>query len=122
MDQAIADKLLTFQVAHTLQLSECLAKENCVVDASDTGTGKTYCAVALCKLLNKRPFIICPKSVINTWTEVCDVFGVQPFGVANYEYLKGGKYYTEDLEPAVCPYFDKVTVADNKIDFRFQFP
>lgn len=94
----ISNKLLNFQVAHTLQLYESLQRENCVIDASDTGTGKTYCAVALCKLLNLEPFIICPKSVINTWVEVCEIFNVKLFGISNYEMLKSGKYYTENIE------------------------
>lgn len=115
MDEAISSKLLSFQVAHTLQLSESFNKENCILDASDTGTGKTYCAIALCKILNLRPFIICPKSVINTWTDVCDKFNVKMYGIANYEMLKSGNYYTEDFEKAECPYFDKIKVADGKV-------
>jgi SNF2 family DNA or RNA helicase len=121
MDENIANKLLSFQVAHTLQLQECLQKEVCAIDASDTGTGKTYCTVALCKLLNLSPLIICPKSVINTWNEVCGIFGVKLFGIANYEMLKSGKYYTENLELTTCPYFDKIKVNE-KTDFIFQLP
>lgn len=121
MDPEISNKLLSFQVAHVLQLFECFKKENVVLDASDTGTGKTYCTIALCKMLNLNPFIICPKSVINTWLEVCTLFGVKIFGIANYEMLKGSKYYTEDLEAVLCPYLDKVYV-DKKADFEFQLP
>ena len=125
MDPAIADKLLSFQIAHTLQLSECLQGRNCVLDASDTGTGKTYCAVALCRILGKIPFIICPKSVINTWGEVCGIFGIHPFGIANYEMLRGGKYMTEDLDVVQCPYIDKIVAGGDqggKTDFVFQLP
>lgn len=43
MDPNIASKLLSFQVVYTLQLYESLQRENCVLDASDTGAGKTYC-------------------------------------------------------------------------------
>lgn len=121
MDINISSKLLSFQVAHTLQLYESLQHENCVIDASDTGTGKTYCSIALCKLLNLEPFIICPKSVINTWIEVCNIFNVKIFGIANYEMLKSGKYYTENFEKVECPYFDKVKNGE-KTDFVFQVP
>ena len=36
---------------------------NIDIDASDTGTGKTYCALSIAKKLNLKPLIICPKSV-----------------------------------------------------------
>ena len=67
MDTEIVSKLLAYQVPHTLQLFECLTERKRVLDASDTGTGKTYCALASCKMLKLKPFIICPKSVISNW-------------------------------------------------------
>ncbi|AYV76592.1 MAG: DEXDc helicase [Terrestrivirus sp.] len=121
MDPSIAKELLSFQVAHVLQLDEALKGSNCILDASDTGTGKTYCAIALCKIKQLEPFIICPKSVINTWADVCKKFNVNMRGIANYEMLKGGKYYTNDFERIDCPYFDKIKVGE-KIDFIFQLP
>ena len=105
-EQEIAKKLLSFQVAHVYQLMEVLRIKNRVIDASDTGTGKTYCAIATCALLNLTPFIICPKSVISNWVNVCKEFGVSYLGVSNYEMLKGGKYYTENYENVKCPYMD----------------
>ena len=107
------DKLLSFQVAHVFQLEECLKKEQCVIDASDTGTGKTYCTIALCKMLGLTPFIVCPKSVISTWRSVAESFGVKVLGTANYEMLKNGNYYTEDFEKTKCPYFD--SYDDHKV-------
>lgn len=102
----IIKKLLSFQVAHVYQLMEVLRIKNRVIDASDTGTGKTYCAIATCALLNLTPFIICPKSVISNWVNVCREFEVPYLGVSNYEMLKGGKYYTENYEKVKCPYMD----------------
>jgi superfamily II DNA or RNA helicase len=115
MDQnVILSKLLAYQVPHTLQLYESIGKQKCILDASDTGTGKTYTAIALCKLLNLRPFIICPKSVINNWVEICDFFDMKLLGVTNYEAMKASKYYTEELEYTTCPYFDKILVSTVK--------
>jgi len=121
MDEQISKQLLSFQVAHVLQLSEILAIRNIALDASDTGTGKTYCAMALAKILKLEPLIICPKSVITNWVDVAKIFGVNIRGVANYEMLKSGKYYTPNLEKVECPYFEKVKVG-NKINFEFQLP
>ena len=102
----ITKKLLSFQVAHVYQLMEVLRVKNRVIDASDTGTGKTYCAIATCALLKLTPFIICPKSVISNWHNVCREFEVTYLGISNYEMLKGGKYYTENYEKVKCPYMD----------------
>jgi superfamily II DNA or RNA helicase len=70
IQEDISKKLLSFQIAHVYQLQECLQLRNRVIDASDTGTGKTYCAIATCALLKLTPFIICPKSVISNWGSV----------------------------------------------------
>lgn len=102
------DLLLSYQVPHVYQLYESLQKSNCVLDASDTGTGKTYTTTALCSQLKLKPFIICPKSVINNWIEVSKKMNVEILGVANYEKLKGCKYYTSTFEIAECPYIDKI--------------
>jgi superfamily II DNA/RNA helicase len=116
------EMLLSYQVPHTYQLYECLKSTNCVLDASDTGTGKTYTTIVCCSLLNLKPFIICPKSVINTWVNVAKNIGVEILGLANYEKIKGCKYYTPDFELCDCPYLDKLEATKGKEDFYFQLP
>jgi len=111
------EKLLSYQIPHTLQLQEALQFSNCVLDASDTGTGKTYCALTVCKLEKLTPLIICPKSVISSWIEVSKFIGIDILGIANYEMIKQCKYYTKNLEAVSCPFIDK-----HKEDFIFQFP
>jgi hypothetical protein len=70
----ILDKLLVYQVPHFYQLIETIKVNNCILDASDTGTGKTYTALALCAALKKKPFVICPKSVISSLGISCAIF------------------------------------------------
>jgi superfamily II DNA or RNA helicase len=106
-DNDLTKKLLPYQVPHLLQLYECLSIKNRVVDSSDTGTGKTYTAIGVSKMLKCKPFIICPKSVISNWINVCKFFEINILGIANYEMLKNGKYYTENYEIVNCPYMDK---------------
>lgn len=116
-EQEITDKLLPYQVGHVLQLTECLKLRNRVLDASDTGTGKTYCAIATCALLKLTPFIICPKSVITSWIDVCKMFNIKYLGISNYEMLKNSRYYTENYEPTKCPYMDaEVIIVNSKIE------
>ena len=108
MDPEITDRLISYQLPHMLQLKESMSINDCILDASDTGTGKTYTALALCKSTKKKPFVICPKSVIPSWLSVAKHFDMDIFGIANYELLKGCKYYTPDLEKVKCPYMDKI--------------
>lgn len=141
MDERFLDKLLPYQIGHVLQLEECLKKYRCVLDASDTGTGKTYTAITLCKRLNLTPMVICPKSVINNWITVAKTLDHALLGISNYEMLKSSKYYTNDGELVECPYIDKIKVSKNtkaytkktkqdlpkkekteEVDFIFQFP
>jgi superfamily II DNA or RNA helicase len=113
-EEDICKKLLSFQIAHVYQLIECLKLRNRVIDASDTGTGKTYCAIALCSLLKLTPFIVCPKSVIANWVSVCKEFNLPYLGISNYESLKSGNYYTENYEKVKCPYMDIEAIEVNK--------
>ncbi len=106
------DYLLSYQIPHVYQMYESLLETNCVLDASDTGTGKTYTNIAVCHLLNLKPFIICPKSVINSWITVSQHMGVEILGLSNYEKIKGGKYYTTNYEIAECPYLDIIIGED----------
>lgn len=121
--------LLNYQIPHFLQLKETLRVRSCVLDASDTGTGKTYVAMALAKELKLLPFVICPKSVVNNWVAVAGHFQIELLGVANYEMLKIGKFYNKDLQKLDCPYmerFEKKVLIRNREkmigDFQFYLP
>lgn len=125
MNKNISSKLLSFQINHTLQLYESLKKEKCILDASDTGTGKTYCAIALCKMINKSPLIICPKSVIQTWIDVCKIFDVEIFAIANYEMFKNGKCFIIDkmdsLKPITCDFLNNKGKGKTS-EYEFNLP
>ncbi len=43
LNKNIDDKLLVYQKDHTRNLITVLKKNKTALDASDTGTGKTYC-------------------------------------------------------------------------------
>ena len=104
------DKLLNYQVPHVLQLEESFINNNCIVDCSDTGTGKTYTTIALVKKHGLIPFIICPKSVIKSWVDVAKDFDIKIFGICNYELLKGNKYYNENLEKMDFQFMETINV------------
>ncbi len=86
-------KLLSYQESHVVRMVNILLKYHIVLDASDTGIGKTYIAAAVCKELERKPIIVCPKTLIFNWMCVLDFFGVKYYDIVNYETLKHGKTY-----------------------------
>lgn len=103
MIESIREKLLPFQITHVDNIVRIIQNNKTILDASDTGTGKTYTAIASCKMLGFRPIIICPKSVITSWTKVCKYFELQPQYIVNYETLRMGKYYDSFRNRVLCP-------------------
>jgi superfamily II DNA or RNA helicase len=115
-------ELHKYQIDHTYKLLNILQNKSTALDASDTGTGKTYTAIKVCEFLSLRPFIICPKAVINNWISVCKDNETELFGIANYELIKGGNYYTEKLEKTRCPYMDSDNYTEKQKKFIFYLP
>jgi hypothetical protein len=107
----IRKKLFPYQINHLNNLLYALSNHKTVIDASDTGTGKTYCAVALCKMLGLKPFIICPKPVVYSWKKVCDIYHVKYITIVNYETLRNGKILVEE-EPTITNY---INIIDGSI-------
>lgn len=94
----VSQKLYDYQQFHLFNMLTAMRNNNCVLDGSDTGTGKTYTTVAICRQLNLQPFIICPKMIISAWKNVCQHFGVIPLHVTNYEAIKAQLKKEEDHE------------------------
>lgn len=85
INKEIEDKLLPYQILHVINLLTALDINNVVTDCSDTGTGKTYTAIAISKQRGFLVFVICPKAAITTWQYVCKYFGVVCVDIVNYE-------------------------------------
>jgi len=103
IDKDIQKNLLDYQVLHVQNLVSCLKKNNIVLDTSDTGCGKTYCALATCKQLNLDPIIFCPKTIMSNWKKIARLFKVKPLFVCNYETIRNSKYYINQKRKK-CPY------------------
>ena len=59
-------RVVTYAIAH----------RRSVLDASDTGTGKTFVTLFAAKAAGRRAAVICPKSVIAQWEEAAALVGV----------------------------------------------
>jgi len=84
--------LYEWQKPHAQRILDTLKKTGIVVDASDTGTGKTYVALWTAKEYGHPVFIVCPKAVIPKWTELSAEIGIKPVAIMNVERLKRSKY------------------------------
>lgn len=83
------DLLRPWQHAPAQRLLEILRQYGSACDMSDTGTGKTYVAVAVAQALQLPTLIVVPKISITAWHRVAAIFGEQ-LSVINYEKLRTG--------------------------------
>jgi superfamily II DNA or RNA helicase len=88
--EAIKGKLLDYQHASVKRLVAALDTYSGALDASDTGTGKTYSTLAACAVLGMRPFVICPKSVKPSWRAAAGHFEMRLADAIGYEKLRTG--------------------------------
>jgi superfamily II DNA or RNA helicase len=83
------------QKNHINNLKKSLDKYNRALDTSETGTGKTYTSVYICKEYNLIPFIICPKILILNWIKVINLASIKKYYITTYELFLNLKYYDE---------------------------
>lgn len=93
----ISAHCLSYQREHVLRLCNIIRAQNVVLDASDTGTGKTYAAILAAKQLGMRPFVICPLSVKKSWIDALEDCEVNDYFVTNYEKIRRGKGKLEEF-------------------------
>jgi superfamily II DNA or RNA helicase len=103
-------KLLDHQKTHYTLISNSLIKHSRALDSSDTGTGKTYVSVKLCKDLGLIPWVICPKSVVSSWNNVIKKSGIKKFYIITYEQLM---LSTDLIEK-------KTTLNTDEYDWKFE--
>jgi hypothetical protein len=82
--------LYPYQVTAATTLTTSITDYGAALDASDTGTGKTYTALGAMAILGATPLIVCPKSVVTPWRKAADSLGVKVLDVLNIEKLKAG--------------------------------
>lgn len=114
----IVEKILfNYQLLHLYNLITSFRSNNVIMDGSDTGTGKTFTSIALCKQLKLRPIILCPKIIMGEWERVCEIFGIIPLCIINYERAKTGNNNKYDISNYV-----KVIKKNGGNDFIWNIP
>lgn len=108
MTSKIKKILKPYQYDHANDLYNDLLINGICFDTSDTGTGKTYSAIAVAKILKMKVFIICPKTIVSFWQNIAtNVFGVDILGISNYSLLVKCKYYDNRGKSTDCPYINR---------------
>lgn len=82
---------LPYQVQAVEHLKSILPHQPGVVDASQTGVGKTYIALFACRHFNLRPLVVAPKALLSNWERACGAVGVDPIMIINYDKIRMGK-------------------------------
>ena len=105
LSKAVNDNCLEYQKKHIVNIIKSLAKHRRALDASDTGTGKTFASIFVCIELGLIPFVICPKSVISSWRKVLKILKLNKYYIINYESLQNLKYFIGECNELIkCPY------------------
>lgn len=93
-------KLYDWQKAHAERLIDSLMVNGYAKDGSDTGTGKTVVALTVARRLGLKPFVICPKAVVPSWTEWSYKFLNEIPYVFNYEKIRRGntEFYSKNKQ------------------------
>lgn len=73
------------QKNHLNQIERIVGSFPGYIDASPTGSGKTYVTMYLAKKMNLPLYIICPTDVESNWRDLCTRFGVNIIDVITYQ-------------------------------------
>ena len=95
-------QLYPHQLKNARRLVSAIRRDGAGIDASDTGTGKSFTAFAVAAALRRRPFVLCPLSVGPSWINKYDtltagldaesVFGAAGCEWINYERARRSDY------------------------------
>jgi hypothetical protein len=103
--------LLPFQVPAVHALCNALTNHGSAADGSDTGIGKTFHALGVCRNMIVRPAVVCRKAGVAGWLRACKQMGVEPLFVTNWENAKNGQFQ-----------FAERTARGNSWRYRWKLP
>jgi superfamily II DNA or RNA helicase len=84
-----ASGLLHYQVPAFRTLVAAIERYNAALDASDTGVGKTYDALATARAFGVVPTVLCMRVAIPSWYRAADEMGVK-IRAYSYEKIRAG--------------------------------
>lgn len=96
--------LLKYQIPGVEHLCASIIENGCALDGSDTGIGKTYIALAVCREMGLRPYIICKKAGFASWEKALKHFGLRQSGLTNWERAKRGNEHIRRIQININKY------------------
>jgi Mimiviridae putative ATP-dependent RNA helicase len=87
--KSLNELLRSHQQTSVSRLCDILRSHTSAVDASDTGTGKTFIGCAVATILQLPTLVVVPKIAVSGWCNTAEIFG-EKFSVIGYEKLRTG--------------------------------
>ena len=111
-----------YQLPHIQKLVTAIHKHGKALDASDTGSGKSFTAAATAAVIGLKLFVVCPIQVRRDWSHAAELMEVELVYAINYEMLRTGNtifgdwqddqkknfLWCDDLEDGVLVVFDEI--------------
>ncbi len=118
--------LLPYQPQHLANLFTILhTNKGAALDASDTGVGKTFTALAVARALNVTPLVVTQASIIPSWEDAGEHLGVEA-EIVSYNRIRGVRTFEQfqpfeftDKKPSVEGYWYPV-IVDGKPFAHFE--
>jgi SNF2 family DNA or RNA helicase len=86
-------KLFLRQIPHFNKLDSILQRENCYLDNSVMGAGKTFVSLSLAKKYGFKIIVVAPLAVLSKWVSTAKLFEVEIKGICTYQSLRGTKIH-----------------------------
>lgn len=90
MNPETLQRLRPWQRGPAEKLLQILQTYDSALDASQTGVGKTYVAMAIIQALQLPCLVVAPKIAITSWLSVAEYFN-EPISIINYERIRTGR-------------------------------
>jgi len=118
--------LFDFQTENVKGHLEIFKTQDCSLEGSDPGLGKTFIAGAVAVESGRPVGVICTKPNLPFVVDVFKLFGANVLFVVNYETIRHGKYYPKWAEKnfetrKTCPYLQFSKESESK-KFTWKLP
>lgn len=116
------EKLLPYQPKAVSYIVQSILDNGAAADGSDTGLGKTYQALGVCRELSLRPLIVCRKAGMAGWQRGCKYMGIQPYMIINWEMARTCKVHINKHYPVTRKKRILMGVETSKYDYSWHVP
>jgi len=114
--------LLPYQITPVSYMIQALLNHGAAIDGSDTGLGKTYHALAVCREMKLKPLIICRMAGKAGWLRGCRIMEVEPYLICNWESMRTGKVKVDNTFPLLKKFKKIAGYESDEIEYQWRIP